>query len=70
MGFFDDIFNEDIIWVVILLLLVFILPQKRCEPIFKNECKDECSKQQNAKYREDIIYRSQRGQRERRRLIY
>lgn len=65
MGFFDDIFNEDIIWVVLLLLLVFILPQKRSEPIFKNKCNKEeleCSK--------DIIYRNTRGKRERRRLVY
>ena len=45
MGFFDDFFNEDIIWVVLLLFLVFILPQKRCEPVFKGKCEDKCEKE-------------------------
>lgn len=66
MGFFDDIFNEDIIWVVLLLLLVFILPQRRSEPIFKSKC----NKEEDIQCSKDIIYRNTRGQRERRRLVY
>lgn len=66
MGFFDDIFNEDIMWVVLLLLLVFVLPQRCAEPIFKNKDK----KEENSECKKDIIYRRTRGQRERRRLVY
>jgi len=70
MGFFDDFFNEDIIWVVLLLLLVFILPQKRCEPVFKGKCEDKCEKEQDIQHHKDIIYRNTRAGRERRRLVY
>lgn len=65
MGLFDDIFNEDIIWVVLLLLLVFVLPQRCTEPIFKNKGKEE-----NIECKKDIIYRRTRDQKERRRLVY
>lgn len=74
MGFFDDIFNEDMIWVVLLLILVFLLPQKRSQPIFKNksqiQSKDECINQPNTICSKDIICRNTRGERERRRLVY
>ena len=70
MGFFDDIFNEDIIWVVLLLFLVFVLPQRCAEPIFKNKDKSKDKKEENIECKKDIIYRSTRGQREHRRLVY
>lgn len=66
MGFFDDLFNDDIIWVVLLLLLVCVFPQKCSEPIIKKKecCEEDCQ------FNKDIIYRNTRGKRERRRLVY
>jgi len=73
MGFFDDLLNDDIIWVVLLLLLVFVLPQKCCEPILKNkacDCEEQFECNKDVICNKDIIYRSTRGKRERRRLVY
>jgi len=67
MGFFDDLFNDDIIWIVLLLLLVFVLPQKCSEPVIKNKT---CDCEEHFECNNDIIYRSTRGKRERRRLVY
>lgn len=67
MGFFDDLLNDDIIWVVLLLLLVFLLPHKCSEPIIKNKA---CDCEEQFECNKDIIYRSTRGKRERRRLVY
>ncbi|MGI5998405.1 MAG: hypothetical protein ACOX89_07050 [Lutispora sp.] len=65
MGFLDDLLNDDMIWVVLLLVLVFVLPQKCSEPIIKNKACEE-----DLKCNKDIIYRNTRGKRERRRLVY
>ncbi|SHI45353.1 hypothetical protein [Lutispora thermophila] len=66
MGFLDDLLNDDIIWVVLLLLLVFVFPQRCSEPIIK---KKDCGVE-DCQCNESIIYRSTRGKRERRRLVY
>ncbi|MCQ1530011.1 hypothetical protein [Lutispora saccharofermentans] len=76
MSFFDEIFNKDIIWILLLLFLVCILPQRCSEPIIKNkglkEESDQCGKEdiECGKDSKDIIYRKAKSQKERRRLVY
>jgi len=66
MGFLDDLLNDDIIWVALLLFLVFVLPQKSSQPIIN----DKCCFEEHLKYDKDIIYRRDRGKKERRQLVY
>lgn len=66
MGFLDDLFDDDIIWIVLLLFLVFVLPQRNCQPVLN----DKCCPEEHLKLDRDIIYRRTRGKKERRQLIY